>query len=274
MLLTVDVDSPDPTAAPAPLGQAVSSIAASTDQPRLFATSPCTGKVSRIDSLKFTDVATLPRAAALAVTNERVWAAGSKPSTPSCYNPSNGSTVTCNSSSVASCTASSGFPIAFASTGANLIVLSIPIDGSTAPTEVDVPEPRETIVATDDPARQHAQVLRALGMQPVDLVTLPGGQYVSLVTKNTFFITSLVSGSTEILPCLSTTTGDWLLIDMASSSVANRVRTQCDLMPVIAPPGTIFPMWACDDPPVGQANAFGDPPGYQSISVGALFGAR
>jgi hypothetical protein len=127
------------------------------------------------------------------------------------------------------------------------------------------------MVSLDDPAGQHAQVLRALSMQPLDLVTLPGGQYVSLITTNTYFILSLISGSTEILPCLSATTSDWLLMDMASSSIANRVRTQCDLMPVVAPPGTIFPKWKCEDAPVGQTPMLGE---YQPISVGALFGAR
>lgn len=268
-LLTVDVDQPDPAAVPASLGVAVSALAAAPDQPMLFATLPCADKVSRIDALKLTDVATVPRAAVLAVANQRVWAAGSKPSAPKCEN-SNGDPVTCTPTSTISCTTASNNALAYVATGANLIMLSIPIDGSTPPTEVDVPEPRETMVSLDDPGGQHAQVLRALSMQPVDLVTLPGGQYVSVITTNTFFILSLFVGSTEVLPCLSATTSDWLLIDMASSSVANRVRTNCDLAPVNAPPGTIFPKWDCDAAPVGQAPM----EKYQPISVGALFGAR
>ncbi|MEP6862417.1 MAG: hypothetical protein ABJE66_17460 [Deltaproteobacteria bacterium] len=272
MLLTIDVDSPDPTAVPVATGQAVSAIAASPDQPMLFAALPCTGTVSKVDNLKFTDVATLPRAAVVAVANERVWAAGTKPSTPHCVDSSN-KTVTCTAAAVASCTASSAIGIDYVTTGANLIVLSIPVDGSSAPTEVDVPEPRETIVSLDDMARQHAQVLRTLGMQPLDLVTLPGGQYVSLITKNTFFISALVEtpGNTVILPCLAPVTSDWLLMDMASSSIANRVRTQCVANVGPTPPGTIFPLWDCDPAPVGQAPMLDM---YQPISVGALFGAR
>jgi hypothetical protein len=42
-------------------------------------------------------------------------------------------------------------------------------------------------------------------------------------------------------------------------------------MPVVAPPGTIFPKWACDAAPVGQTPMLDT---YQPISVGALFGAR
>ncbi|MEO6776726.1 MAG: hypothetical protein ABI467_27540 [Kofleriaceae bacterium] len=276
MLLTIDVDAPDPSAVPVATGQAISAIAASPDQPMLFATLPCTNKVSRVDNLKFTDVAALPRAAVLAVANERVWAAGSKPSTPVCQNSVG--VVACTAAAVASCTATSGIGISYVTTGANLIVLSIPLDGGT-PTEVDVPEPRETMVSLEDDARQHAQVLRTLGMQPLDLVTLPGGQYVSLITTNTFFISALVESSgpsppnpppTVILPCLSAQTADWLLLDMASSSVANRVRTQCNLT-VGQPSGTLFPNWQCDAPPDGQAPMLDM---YQPISIGALFGAR
>jgi hypothetical protein len=272
MLLTVDVDSPDPSAVPVATGQAVSAIAASPDAPMLFATLPCMNKVSRVDNLKFTDVATLSRAAVLAVANQRVWAAGTKPSTPVCEN-SSGAPVTCTAASVASCTSASPNGISFVTTGANLIVQSIPLDGSSAPTEVDVPEPRETMVDHGDEAHQHAQVLRTLGMQPLDLVTLPGGQYVSLITTNTFFISALVdkNSGTVILPCLSVTTGDWMLMDMASSSVANRVRTQCNLSVGPAPPGTFFPLWDCEAPPAGQAPMLDM---YQPISVGALFGAR
>jgi len=272
MLLTVDVDQPDPSAVPVALGQAISAVAASTDQPMLFVTQPCTGKVSRVDGLKLVDVATLPRAAALAIANERVWAVGSKPSVPVCVD-SGGNTVTCTAAAQASCTATSGTGVLYVTTGANLIVLAIPIDGSTMPTEVDVPEPRETMVSLQDDAHQHAQVLRSLGMQPLDLVALPGGQYVSLITTNTFFISALVNGGTNqvILPCLSLQTSDWMMMDMASSSVANRVRTQCNLMVGPHPSGTIFPDWQCDPAPAGQVPAF---PDYQPISVGALFGAR
>lgn len=271
MLLTVDVDQPDPAAVPAALNQAVSAIAAAPDQAMLFATLPCTGKVSRIDNLKFTDVATLPRAATLAVANQRVWAAGSKASIPVCYDTNN-NPVTCPTSAPASCTAT-GTSIVYVTPGANLIVQSIPIDGSSAPTEVDVPEPRETMYSMQDDAHQHAQVLRALGMQPLDLVTLPGGQYVSLITTNTFFIASLGNPNTGqiYLPCLSAQTSDWLLLDMASSSIANRVRTQCNLMVGPHPAGTLFPDWSCESAPAGQTPAF---PDYIPISVGALFGAR
>ena len=59
-----------------------------------------------------------------------------------------------------------------------------------------------------------------------------------------------------------------MLLDMASSSIAQRVRTQCQLT---VGPATTFPMWACDTPPDGERSKVGD---YAPSSIGALFGAR
>ena len=126
------------------------------------------------------------------------------------------------------------------------------------------------MVDKNDVARQHAQVLKALGVVPSDLVTLPGGQYVGLVTKSRYYIEELTDGfGTRILPCLDATTADWILIDMASSSVAQRVRTSCA---VTVEPGAFFADWECDQPPEGERNAF--PAQYTPTSIGALFGAR
>jgi hypothetical protein len=67
-----------------------------------------------------------------------------------------------------------------------------------------------------------------------------------------------------------------MLMDMANSSVASRVRTLCNYIPAMNL-GTMFPTWACEDPPEGEVRTQG-PPGpagdYTPISVGALFGAR
>jgi hypothetical protein len=267
-LISVDVDNPAPTAKPMSLGAAVADIAAAPDTSALYGALPCAGNVSRIDAAGMTTVvSTLPRAAVLTVAGEHVWAAGTKASTPVCANSSG--MVACSSAAVADCNATSGTVFLYVTAGTNLIVQSIPLDGSAA-TEVDVPEPRETMISLQDDAHQHAQVLRSLAMTPLDLVTLPGGQYVSLVTTNTYYIAALAQGATVILPCLKTQTADWMLMDMASSSVASRVRTQCNLM-IGTPAGTMFPDWACEDAPEGETPTQGD---YTPISVGALFGAR
>ena len=269
-LVTVDIAAPT-TPTPMTLPQAVADIAAAPDSAMLFAALPCMGQIARLDGATFTNISALERAAVLTVADQRIWAAGSHASVPSCSN-SSGTTVTCTAAATADCSATSGVMFDYVTTGDHLIVQSIPIAGG-MPISIDVPEQRETMVSSDDPAGQHAQVLRALAMTPIDLVTLPGGQYVGLITTSTYFITSLIDGGTGtvILPCLKTTTGDWLLMDMASSTEAQRVRTQCNLMVGPHPNGTIFPNWTCEDAPDGQNPTLGQ---YVPISVGALFGAR
>ena len=72
-----------------------------------------------------------------------------------------------------------------------------------------------------------------------------------------------------ILPCLKTESADWMLVDLASSSVAQRVRAHCQITAMRS--GAIFDMWECDDPPQAEQSTQGD---YLPLSVGALFGAR
>ncbi len=265
-IVAVSVDSPA-AVMPAAVTAAVSDLAAAPDSPMLFATLPCTGKVARVQgvieggALTLMDVADLERAAVLTVAGDRVFAAGTKPSSPMC-------TTSCTATTPVACPQPAGNHLAFVTEGAHMIVKSIPLDGG-MPVTLDVPGRRETIIDKGDTARQHAQVLKALGVVPIDLVTLPGGQYVGLVTKSRYYIEELRDTFQTILPCLDTTTADWLLIDMASSSVAQRVRTSCN---VIVGPNAFFDMWECDLPPEGERNAFGTQ--YVPSSIGALFGSR
>ena len=266
-IVAVSVASPA-AAMPAAVTAAISDLAAAPDEPMLFATLPCSGKVSKVlgviegGALTLMDVADLERAAVLTVSGDRVWAAGTHVSVPAC-------TGGCAPTTVATCPQpNSGSRLAYVTDGANLIVKSIPLDGG-APIVLNIPGRRETIIDKGDMARQHAQVLKALGVTPLDLVTLPGGQYVGLVTKSRYYIEELSDGLQTILPCLDASTGDWMLIDMASSSVAQRVRTSCN---VIVGPGAFFDMWECDDPPEGERNALSMQ--YLPTSVGALFGSR
>lgn len=273
-IVTIDVDAPgalSPVAVPEP----VSDLAAAPENVGLFATLPCSGKVVKLSGdadgagAAFTDFATLPRASVIAVAGGRVFAAGTEASQPVCANQL-GQDVTCQPDSAALCPPPGSPPpsvVDYVSQGAHLVVLSIPIAGG-MPITIDLPARRETIFDTDDPAEQHAQVLQAFGAVPLDLVALPGGQFIGLIASNNYFIQQLTSGATTILPCLDATTADWLLIDMASASIAQRVRTSCQL---VVGPADDFPNWECDTPPLGERSAFGD---YVPVSIGALFGAR
>jgi hypothetical protein len=244
---------------------AISDLAAAPGQAMLFAALPCAGKVvsvSGIDTgtVTVTDVAILERAAALTVAGDRIWAAGTKTSTPQCTPPG------CLPTTTAVCPHSStGNRLQWVNEGARVIVQSIPLTGGT-PITLTLPARRETIVDVDDTARQHAQVLKSLGVVPLDLVALPGGQYVGIVTRSRYYIEE----AGAILPCLDVTTGDWMLIDMASSSVAQRVRTSCVKM---MGPSSVFQSWACEEAPDGERLAPATSE-YLPISVGALFGAR
>jgi hypothetical protein len=273
-VVAVFVDTPAATPL-RPLGQAVSAIAAAPDGPMVFATLPCAGQVARIDGdpttevaqLSLTKVTILQNAAVLAVLGDRVFAAGASPSAPVCAS-SSGNQVPCSSTTQVACPEPNANHLSYVTTGSHLIVQSIPLDGGT-PITLDLPERRETIVNTDDQARQHTQVLHSLGITPLDLVALPGAQYVSVVARSSYYIESLSDGlGTKLLPCLQATVGDWLLMDMASSSIAQRVRTQCQLK---VGPGAFFRTWECDAAPEGEKSTVGD---YMPASVGALFGAR
>ncbi len=266
-IVTIDVEAPPATGAAKPLPDAVSDLAAAPENVGLFAALPCSGRVARVTGdietgdPTFEDFATLPRASVLAVAGGRVIAAGTQESRPTC-SPS------CQPTSSTSC--SGGNPsskVNFVDEGANLIVLSIPIAGG-MPVTVDLPDRRETLLDMSDPANAHAQVLNAFGTVPLDLVALPGGQHVGIVTSSNYYIEELQDSGFTVLPCLNATTADWLLLDLASGSLSSRVRTSCSLE---VGQSDLFPNWKCDVPPPGEQSAFGE---YVPLSVGALFGAR
>lgn len=269
-LVSIDLGKLTATA-PAPLGAAVADIAGDPLSSRVYAAEPCAGKVQVVNAGEVTDFTALERAAVVVVSGGRLFAAGSHASTPACFN-SSGNMATCPANVQPMCpTTGSGTAVAWATAGAQIIVESIPLAGG-MPIVLTLPPRQETMISTDDPAMAAAQVLPALGLQPVDLVVLPGSQFVGVVTTSSYYTDARVDNFNQIvLPCLLTTTGDWMLVDMASSSIATRVRTQCSL--VTGPSDLEFKNWACDVPPVGEAKAAGFPD-YLPVSIGALFGAR
>ncbi|HUS27493.1 MAG TPA: hypothetical protein VMZ53_03260 [Kofleriaceae bacterium] len=272
-IVAVFVDAPAATA-PKPLPMGASAIAAAPSQAAVFATIPCQGHVVKIEgdptsevaTLTFTMMSMLPNASTIAVLGDRVFAAGTRGSSPVCATAS-GNVTQCTTTTQVACPEPNATHLSYVTAGARLVVQSIPVGGGN-PVELQLPEERETMISTDDPAEQHAQVLHPLSSVPLDLVALPGGQYVSLVTKNSYYIESLSDGFTVLLPCLKVTTGNWYLIDMASSSVAQRVRPSCDLVYGM---NAYFRMWKCDNAPEGQRPTLGE---FMPVGVGALFGAR
>jgi len=267
-LVRVSIDAPAP-ATPVSLGQAVSDLAAAPDASMLFAALPCAGQVARLTGdietagVALENLSALERASALSVQGDRVYAAGTATATPFCDGP-------CDANTQVACPATQSNTAIYASEGARIVVQSIPFDGA-SPIVLEMPGRRETIIDTEDDAGQHAQVLKAMGAVPIDLVTLPGGQYLAVLVESRYYIASLVGGTIgTVLPCLDVSTADWQLIDLASSSIAQRVRTYCNVDDVGS--STLFPSWDCDLPPEGERNAL--LLDYLPTSVGALFGAR
>jgi hypothetical protein len=199
------------------------------------------------------------------VLGDRVWAVGTKPSVPVC------TMGTCNANTSTDCPETSNNRVSYVSQGAQLVVQSIPAAGG-APITLELPARLETMVDARDSAESHAQVMQPLGTTPLDFVVLPGNQYVAIVATSTYNVESLfrdtIFGPLRVLPCLNGSISEWLLVDMASSSTAQRVRSSCE---VSARPDAVFDVWKCASPPEGEASTQGD---YIATAVGALFGVR
>jgi len=276
-LVSTPIDAPASSVTAMPITQGgVSDIASSPATASVWATLPCVGKVVSLSG-EATQSVDLERAAALAIAGDRVWAIGSKAPMPVCFDTSF-NPEPCPANPTGMCTQgmySSG-AIGWADPGAKLVVESIPLAGG-SPIEIDLPERRETMLDAGDPrdsAHENARVLHPLYFEPLDIVVLPGSQFIAVVTKSTYYTMEFIgptsAGTAVILPCLTATTGDWLLIDAASSSVAERVRTECDLTYGLNDV-TVFQTWMCADPPAGEQNTLAP---YLPTTVGALFGAR
>jgi hypothetical protein len=275
-LFVIDVDAPLATL-PIAFAEPVADLAAAADEPgNLYAALPCSDRVARVDDRDgaLADFAALEHPAAVAVAGGRVIAAGTGSSAPHCVNAAGAAVACAVDAPTGKCPPSGPAPansVDYVTDGAHLIVESIPIAGG-APSTVDLPGRRETIFDVGDPAKQHAQVLHAFGAVPLDLVALPGGQQVGVVTTSNYYIQQLTTGvppaTTISLPCLDATTSDWLVIDLSAASIAQRVRTSCEL---VVGPADDFAEWDCDVPPLGEDSTSGD---YVPVSIGALYGAR
>jgi hypothetical protein len=267
------------TLAPSParsLGQEVSDLAASPDAPKLYATLPCKDSVAQIagdpafaSSLMLSDVTPLPRASVLTVAGGRVFAAGTKPAVPRCNRVGGACDVN------APIVCREGIKdmevlgqYAYASEAAQLVIASIPTSGGPALT-VELPGRTETVQALADPALELSSVMRALAAVPLDLVALPGNQYVGVITTNRYNATYLADAGAVIVPCFNVRASDWLLIDMANASFAQEVRSSCELTVGGA---DYFAEWQCAPPLPGHGPLNNIP--YVPQSVGAMFGAR
>jgi hypothetical protein len=222
-------------------------LAAGVDVAGLFGAAPCTDEIVQFEEGDGAEVhlADLPRAASVAIQGTRVWGAGTQ----------------------ASKIRYTGGEIDFVEDDAIEILTSIDLRGGGA-TQFAMNRRRETMIDTDDPAREHAQVMKPLSALPLDLVVLAGGEFIGVATRYKYHSSALTDGIVVVLPEMDGTVSDLILIDGATLTAAQRVRTDCDLVTGNA---DIFPNWECATTDEAETPRLGT---FEPTALGALFGAR
>jgi hypothetical protein len=224
-------------------------IAAGIDAPALVGAAPCDGSVVSIDTdgeAGLVELAPLERAALVAMQGTRVWAVGTQ----------------------AAKLQYDGATIDYVDDDAITLVISTDIRGGSAPLEFALPRRRETMIDMDDPAREHAQVMKPMSALPIDMVVLAGGEFVAVTTRYKFHSSALVSGTLIVLPVMDATTADVVLIDGATTTLAQRVRSECLLVTGNA---DFFPNWECGDADEAETPKLGQ---FEAVALGALYGDR
>jgi hypothetical protein len=232
-----------------PLSIGLADIAAGIDAPALVGAATCANEVVTIDGAMTSTIADLARASMVAIQGTRVWAVGTEPAK----------------------IRYAGATVDYVEDDAIAQVISVDIRGG-GPLAFAMPRRRETMLDTDDPAREHAQVMKPMSALPLDLVVLAGGEFVAIATRYMFHSNALVQsgpfGNITVLPVMDSTTSDLILIDGATTTSAQRIRSQCELQTGTA---DIFPNWECGATDESEMPRFVE---FETLALGALFGAR
>ena len=204
---------------------------------------PCSGNVSRLGSGGKL-MLSLSGAAAVAVQNDTVWAAGSMP-------PDNSGTD----------------PV-----GARIVLASIGTDGSSSQT-TELPPKSETMLYADDTTASFARTMRADTEVPLDLAVLPSGDQLALIARMDSHDDALYDefSGQKAVPQMDVIVHDVVLVDPTTSALA-RIRAMCDLT-VTGGSGSEFPDWNCQ--PASDGGALNPPGGqYTPSAVDAVYGSR
>jgi hypothetical protein len=204
------------------------------DGKAVFGADPCGGQVRRLDpggALKLP----LPGAATVAVESQRLWAAGSSPSTM---------------------------------TGARIVLASIGLDGNT-PRQVELSPKSEIVTYDGDPLHELSIFLHADTEIPIDLAVLPTADRVALIARMDGYSVERDDSFGPVIPAMQATVWDVLLSD-PNTGATTRVRALCNLK-VINGSQAEFPNWSCADPNEGEAPAGGE---YTPGTISAVYGGR
>lgn len=220
-------------------------ISAGVEASGLVGAAPCVGQVVQIDDQGTTMLATLPRAALVAIQGTRVWAVGTEPAKIQ-Y---------------------AGAQIDYVQEDAIETLVYVDLRGG-GPTTIPLERRRETMIDSDDPALEHAQVMKPLSALPLDMTVLAGGEFVSVATRYKYHSNAYTSGVVIVLPDMDATTSDVILLDGATVTAAQRVRSRCVLIAGFA---DVFPNWECGATDDAEAPRQGQ---FETGALAALFGAR
>jgi hypothetical protein len=243
-LAMIDLAAPDAVAFRT-LDSGLADLAAGVDAPGLVGAAPCSGELVLIEPAGESQLATLSRAASVAIQGTRVWGAGTDPAQIRYTGPD----------------------IDYVEDDAIELLTFVDLRGG-GPTQFTLGRNRETMIDMDDPAHEHAQVMKPMSALPLDLVVLAGGEFVAVATRYMYHSNALTSGITIVLPQMDATTSDLILVDGATLTAAQRIRTDCDLTTGQA---DIFPNWECGAPDEAEVPRLGT---FEPSALGALFGAR
>lgn len=213
-----------------------SDIEASGDA--VYASNPCTGKVTRIDGNGALSI-DVRGAAALAIEGQRLWAAGTAPATMS--------------------------------EGARVRIASMRLDGTDFQ-EVLLAPKAEVMTYDFDDAKELSLNIQADTVVPLDLAVLPGAQYVALITRMDSHRAARfdTSTATKVIPEMNALVHDIVLADPSTGAISQRIRAKC-VLTLIAQSNAEFPQWSCI-----TATGAETPVGGESIptTIGALYGGR
>lgn len=216
----------------------------------------CRGQVVRMDAGGAYEVlAVLPSACTVALANDRIWAVGAV------------------------------VPDAPDTSGAHLRVLSLDLNGEPAgvepredgdmppmpPSTIDLPPMREQVVTPlfAEPGQIALQQVDADALHAFDLAVTPGADAIAILVEGRYIAAEQGDffGS-PVLPAMDVRTHEYLLVDTATATVVQRVRTRCDL--TVVPEDAVVSAWECA--PTGGLDTLETAYAPRAISV--LYGSR
>jgi len=201
----------------------------------VFGADPCGGQVKRLESGGKS--MPLVGAAALAVQNHQLWAAGSMLS---------------------------------ATVGARITLVTVSIDG-TNPRPTALPPKSEIVTYDGDSQHELSIFLHADTYIPIDLAVLPDADHVAVIARMDAHRDAAYDTftGTKVIPEMQATVWDVLLADPVTGATT-RIRALCNFM-TIANSNAEFPDWSCASPSEGEAPAGGE---YTPTAIDSVYGGR